>query len=81
MTFKGAALALWTESDLMRAVQAERKACAALVWAEYARHKAGEEECAERNDTDEAEMHKFEAMTLERLAQLIEQRGPGRPAQ
>ena len=74
-------LVAFSESDLMRAVQAERKACAALVWAEYARHKAEEEECKERNDTEEAEMHKFEAMTLDRLAQLIEQRGPGRPAQ
>lgn len=70
----------YSDADLVRAVQAERQACLNLVWLAHARHKAAEEECEEENNVEEAEMHKFEAMTLESLAREIEMRGGKAPA-
>jgi hypothetical protein len=65
----------YSDAELVRAVQAERKACADLVWLEHARHKAAEEEAEDRGDDEEAEQHKWDAETLKRIAEEIEKRG------
>ena len=69
----------YNDADLVRAVQAERKACVDLVWLEHARHKAAEEEAEDRGDDEEAEQHKRDAETLKRIAEVIEKRGGKAP--
>ena len=56
-------------------VQAERAACADLVWLESARHKAAEVEARDSGEDEEAEQHKWDAETLKRVAEAIEKRG------
>ena len=65
----------YSDADLVRAVQAERKNCADLVWLESARHKAAEVEAADSGEDEEAERHRWDAETLKRVAEAIEKRG------
>jgi hypothetical protein len=69
----------YSDADIVRAVQAERKAIVSLVWLEYARHKAAAEEAEDRGDEEEAEQHEYEAEMLKRLAEEIEKRGGKAP--
>ena len=69
----------YSDADLVRAVQAERKACADLVWLESARHKAAEVEAEDAGEDEEAEQHKWDAETLTRAAAGIEKRGGKAP--
>ena len=65
----------YSDADLVRAVQAERKACVDLVWLESARHKAAQSEAEDRGDDEEAEQHKRDAEMLKGVAEEIEKRG------
>ena len=65
----------YSDADLVRAVQAERKACVDLVWLEFTRHKAAEVEAADWGDDEAAAQHKWDAETLKRVAEAIEKRG------
>ena len=69
----------YSDADLVRAVQAERKACVDLVWLESARHKAAEAEAEDRGEDEEAERHKWDAEALKRVAEAIEKRGAKAP--
>ena len=65
----------YNDADLVRAVQAERKACVDLVWLEHERHKTAEQEAEDRGDEEEADLHEQQAETLKRIAEEIEKRG------
>ena len=65
----------YSDADLVRAVQAERKACVDLVWLESARQKGAAEEAEDRGDDEEAAMHNLQTETLDRVALEIEKRG------
>lgn len=69
----------YNDADLVRAVQAERKACVDLVWLEHARHKAAQEKAEDRGDEEEADLHEQQAQILKRLAEVIEKRGGKAP--
>ena len=67
------------DADLVRAVQAERKAIVNLILLEAERRKTAEEECLEAGDDEEADRHKWDADTLTRIAREIEKRGGKAP--
>ena len=69
----------WGDAELVRAVQAERKACVRLVWLESARHKSAAEEAEDRGDDEEANLHNLQTETLDRVALEIEKRGAKAP--